>query len=267
MKRTAYIALCLIAFFAVACSTEDPAGIPTDNGVIGDTDTPQTDTPALPDNDTSVVPDNPGTDTDTPATDDVQPDADVPVGDCETGNVGKNCKTDTECGACNICVNAKCAQGCLSDTDCSTYTGTKCNKKLGRCVNLTAASGACDETKCASGCCYAEKGFTALKCAATASLAQCGICKQGEVYMDGKQCVPSACKVGDTKCATYNASDPNAECFECKAGDLICAEKSPCSTGSALLLLNAKECIPAGETCSENDTCCSGQPCIQGYCY
>ncbi len=270
MKKTAFIAaMFLMALFVLACSTDDPNIIPTDTTVIGDTDTVKPDN-QLPDTTTgdsdTVVTDTTTGDSDALITDNVQPDSDT-TGSCDNPNVGKNCKTDTECGTCLICVNAKCAEGCQSDADCSSYAGTKCNTKLGRCVNTTASSAACGETACAAGCCYADKGFTGLKCLATATLQTCGICKQGEVYMDGKQCVPAACKVGETKCQTYNASDPNAECFECKTGDLICTEKSPCNTGSALMLLNAKECIPAGEVCSENDTCCSGQPCIQGYCY
>jgi len=272
MKKTAsLIVLCLTALFVIACSSEDPAGIlTTDTPATGDTDTVKPDN-QLPETDNvtgdsdTVVP----TDTDTTPgdTDTVTPDNDTPTGSCDNPNVGKNCKTDTECGTCLICVNAKCAEGCQADADCANYPGTKCNTKLARCVNTTASSAACGETACPSGCCYADKGFLNLKCLTTSTLQQCGICKQGEVYMDGKQCVPAACKVGETKCQTYSSTDPNSKCFECKTGDLVCYENPTCNTGSALMLLNAKECIPAGEVCTENDTCCSGQPCIQGYCY
>ncbi len=265
MKKTAFIAaMFLMALFVLACSAEDPNIITTDTTVIGDTDTVKPDN-QLPDTDTPVT-DTPVTDSDEPVTDD--PVTDTEVSDIDSPNIGKNCKTDTECGTPLICVNAKCAAGCASAADCANFAGTTCNTKLGRCVNATASSGACSEASCPAGCCYADKGFTALKCMATAALATCGICKQGEVYMGGTQCVPAACKVGETKCQTYNSTDPNAKCFECKTGDLLCYENTTtCNTGSALMLLNAKECIPAGEVCSENDTCCSGQPCIQGYCY
>lgn len=214
-----------------------------------------------------IVADGDTPDTDTPTTDDEQPDADT--GDCNTMNVGKNCKTDTECGTCLICVNAKCAEGCLSDADCTAYAGTTCNRKLSRCLNTIATfgTGICNETNCPTGCCYATKGFQSVKCLATATLATCGICKQGEIYMDGKQCVPAACKVGETKCQTFNATDPRSECFECKTGDLICYDNPSCQTGAALLIPNVALCIPAGEQCSEGATCCSGTPCIKGYCY
>jgi len=206
-------------------------------------------------------------DADAPLTDDEQPDTDT--GDCNTVNFGKNCKTDTECGTCLICVNAKCAQGCLSDADCTAYAETTCNRKLSRCLNTTAifGTGICNETNCPSGCCYATKGFQSLKCLGTAQLQTCGICKQGEIYMDGKQCVPAACKVGETKCQTYNATEPRAECFECKTGDLVCYDNPSCQTGGLILPLEHRTCIPAGEQCSEGTTCCSGTPCIRGYCY
>ncbi len=265
----------MASFLTVACSSEDPPAIPTNDVTTGDTDSAVQPDNQLPD---TGLPDTGGTDTggtdtggetdsDTPVND-VQPDSDSSLpGDCATANLGKNCKTDDECGACLICVNAKCAEGCQSDSDCSSYSGTTCNKKLARCVNTVASSGACNETNCASGCCYAEKGFTALKCLKPAELAKCGICKQGEVYMDGKQCVPAACKVGETKCQTYNSTEARAKCYECKQTEYICYDNPSCKTGSTLMLLNAQECIPAGAVCSEGDVCCSGQPCIQGYCY
>jgi len=217
--------------------------------------------------DTAVDSDN--RDNDTP--DVVQPDADTDTAACDNPNVGKNCKTDTECGTCLICVNAKCTAGCQSDADCMNYAGTKCNTKLSRCVNTTASSGACNQSNCPSGCCYATKGFQSVKCLMTAALATCGICKQGEIYMDGKQCVPAACSTGDTKCQTYNTAAPDPECYECKAGELVCYDDPDCSSSTLRLLsgypVNSFACVAAGNSCGPNDSCCSGQPCIQGYCY
>jgi len=276
MKRTFFLGMVVFmaVFLAVACSSEDPPAIPTnDTAVGGDTDTTITDTDTdntLPDTNITDTPvtdtDVPVTDTDAPVTDEGGTDADMPS-NCNTANLGKNCKTDEECGACLICVNAKCAQGCTSNADCTAYANTTCNTKLGRCLNTAGSGGACNETNCPTGCCYAEKGFLALKCLKTPEFSKCGICKQGEVFMDGKSCVPAACKVGETKCRDYNSTEVRAKCYECKQTDYVCYDNPSCSTGSAPLLLNVKECIPAGETCTDNDICCSGQPCIQGYCY
>lgn len=271
MKTNVMLLVLSVALLSlVSCGGDDPT-IPTnDNAPVTDSDTVKPDTTLpdnqLPDSDTTVT-DNVGSDSDTPIADNEIPDTDTNTGDCATSNLGKNCKIDGDCGACLICVNAKCAEGCQGDGDCSSYTGTTCNKKLARCVNTVGSSGACNETNCPAGCCYADKGFKTLKCLASAALQTCGICPQGQVYMDGKQCIPSACKVEDGKCKTYNSTEVRADCYECKTGDLVCYDNPSCNTGSALLLLNAKECIPAGDVCSENDTCCSGQPCIQGYCY
>ncbi len=161
----------------------------------------------------------------------VKPDVDLDIDSdpCDNPNVGKNCKTDTECGSCLICVNAKCAIGCQSDADCLNYAGTKCNRAFSRCLNTTATDGACGETKCPSGCCYATKGFLSLKCLSTATLQTCGICKQGDIYMDGKQCVPAACKVDEIKCQTYNATVPNAQCFSCDADTFLCQSDPTCA--------------------------------------
>ncbi|HNT26968.1 MAG TPA: hypothetical protein PKH10_02200 [bacterium] len=161
----------------------------------------------------------------------VKPDDDIDADSsaCDNGNIGKNCKTDNECGSCLICVNAKCAEGCQSDADCLNYAGTKCNRALSRCLNTTATDSACGETKCSSGCCYGTKGFLSIKCLSTATLQTCGICKQGEIYMDGKQCVPSACKVGESKCQTYNATVPNSQCFSCDEETFLCQSDPNCA--------------------------------------
>lgn len=244
--------LVLFSFLLLSCVGPDPDPIPT-----GDYDTAIIDKDTIqPDIDTYIP--------DTVDIDSLQPDNDV-VGGCEDANIGTNCKMDVECGACLICVNAKCSAGCQSDTDCSSYPNTVCNKSIYRCINKFATE--CDETHCIAGCCYGDKGFQNLKCLPSPVLSTCGICKQGEVYMDGKQCVPATCKVGETKCQTYNSTDLDAECFECKATDLVCSEKTPCNTGSALLTLNVMSCIPAGGECSDGDNCCSSMPCIKGYCY
>ncbi|HNT28515.1 MAG TPA: hypothetical protein PKH10_10100 [bacterium] len=184
-------------------------------------------------NDPAIMPDDDSVadidvaDDDTLIIDNSAPDADLP-GDCDTTNLGKNCKTDIGCGACLICANARCSEGCTNDGDCDAYPGTICNKKLARCLNIAASDGACNETNCTDGCCYAAKGFRSLECASTATLATCGVCKQGEIYMDGKQCVPAACSTGDTLCQTYNAYDLRPTCFTCKTGDLICYGDPAC---------------------------------------
>ncbi len=200
-------------------------------------------------------------DTDNPGNEGPIPDNDTPA--------PQNCTTDQECGTGNICVSAKCTKGCASDTDCSPYTGTKCNTKLGRCLNVAASAQACGESKCMTGCCTADAGFLTLKCETTATSQKCGLCKQGEVFADGKTCVPAACKSGETKCQDYNATSSRKKCFECKAGELVCYDNTSNTqcTGSALMLFDAAKCVPAGEQCTADSTCCSGQPCIQGYCY
>ena len=264
MRRTAmFCSLCAACLLATACG-DDPIPIQTDKDTIppNDVDTTLPDIEqGLPEYETPVTEEDVVPDTDEDIAPDVTPDAD-------SGLIGKNCKLDGECGAPLICVNAKCAQGCDDDSDCSSYANTVCNKKLGRCLNADASSTACSEATCQSGCCYATKGFQDLVCTADATITVCGICKQGEIYMDGKTCVPAACKVGETKCRDYNSSDPRAKCFECSAAsDYLCVDNPQCTPGSALIMVNVMECVPAGERCAPSDVCCSALPCIQGYCY
>ncbi len=250
---------------AVSCNNTDPVPLQTsdhDTTIVPDQETMPPESEALPPIDDQPAPDDedcclPDGDTDIPS----PPDEDNPV-------LGKNCKLDSDCGAPFICVNAKCAEGCDSDADCTAYPNTTCNKKLGRCLNTTASDGACNETNCAVGCCYAGKGFQSLACTTATSFSICGICPQGQVYMDGKQCVPAACKVGETKCRDYNSSDPRAKCFECSAeSDFVCVDNPQCVPGSTLRMINVTTCVPAGERCGAHDVCCSSLPCIQGYCY
>ncbi|HOW51651.1 MAG TPA: hypothetical protein PLV42_06370 [bacterium] len=252
MRWMVFCVLSVILMSIAACNNNDPIAF-TDSTAPDKDTAPQfpDDGQSLPDQDDPEVVEQEGA-----------PDADA------DSAIGGNCKTDTECAP-NICVKAKCSTGCTSDADCANYPNTTCNTKLGRCLNTLASSGACNETNCPSGCCYAEKGFLGLKCASTAALNTCGICAQGEVYLESKQCVPAACKVGDTKCQAYNSYSSRSECFECMGEkNYLCAEDTTgCTGGSALMTVNVMECVPAGESCSSNDLCCSGMPCIKGYCY
>jgi hypothetical protein len=256
----------MTVLFIAACSGTDPVPYSVDTGFPDKDLVPPVEN-GLPE--TENVPDttDPGIVDD--AADPVDDAPAVPDDNDPTDPTGDNCKLDADCGAPYICVKAKCTKGCESDADCTNYANTTCNTKLGRCLNTAASEGACNETNCASGCCYAEKGFLGLKCATTATLNVCGICSQGEVYMESKQCVTAACKVGETKCQTYNSYSDRSECFECMADkDFLCADDvAGCTGGSALMMVNVMECVPAGEKCSTKDTCCSGMPCIQGYCY
>jgi len=230
------------------------------------TDQTENDPVIMPDDD-SVADTDVDADDDAPITDNSAPDIDLPD-NCEIFNIGRNCLYPDECGACLICVKAKCQIGCLSDDDCAAYPGTLCNRKLARCLNVVASDGACNETNCPSGCCYADEGFRSLKCLKDVSLQTCGICKQGEIYMDGKQCVPAACSTGDTKCHDYNDYDIFVDCYDCKTTELICYKNcNICDCGTNRMPVNLRKCVAAGETCTTNNECCSGQPCIQGFCY
>ncbi|HNT28843.1 MAG TPA: hypothetical protein PKH10_11795 [bacterium] len=266
MRKAVWSIWAVLVLFS--CSNGDPVPFVTpdngsgdgDNDVVVETDPAPDDVEGegTPDDDAPVVESDPG------VQDPDQPEGEIP----DDGVIGKNCKVDGDCGAPLICVNAKCAEGCAGDGDCGAYPNTVCNKKLARCVNATASDGACDETNCPVGCCYAEKGFLGLKCAETASFSVCGLCPQGEIYMDGKQCVPAACKTADTKCSVYNSSSPRADCFKCMSEkDYLCVDDPQCNPGSTMLMINVMECVPAGERCQRRDICCSGMPCIQGYCY
>ena len=190
---------------------------------------------------------------------------------CAENNLGKQCTTDTDCGACMICISGgKCAKGCTSDSDCS-LTGTHCNIKLARCLNIYASNSACSEANCPTGCCYAEKGLTGLRCAPSASPATCGLCNQNAVYSPSdSKCLATACSSTTDDCPSINsgATNPPAKCYSCKAGELVCKANTATSGCSAGFIVNMNECIPSGRQCIEGvSECCSGMPCIQGFCY
>ena len=190
--------------------------------------------------------------------------------DSGTTNNNKNCKLDKDCGSGRICVMGKCADGCKSNNDCKGVPGTQCNTALGRCLNVGASMGACSAQKCSTGCCYATKGFTELKCLKTATYSVCGFYPQGQILLGGTKCIPSVCSKSNDLCPSFNSSESDSKCYECKEGELICSHNTTdCNTGTGSgIVVNALSCIPAGEMCTQGGkTCCSGQPCIQGYCY
>ncbi len=188
--------------------------------------------------------------------------------DCDTDNMNKSCTLDEECGKCMICVGGKCIKGCISDDDCQMNPGLKCNKQLGRCLNVFASQQACGESKCPSGCCYAEKGLQGVKCSPNPSTAVCGLCTQGQVY-DGSNCIPAVCSTTTDNCHTLNSHEKYPVCWECKSGEFICVEKTgPGGSKCSGVLISATACVPAGQQCVAGvSECCSGMPCVQGYCY
>ena len=203
----------------------------------------------------------------------LNPDSDNEPEGCADYNIGKLCTTDNECGACMICVTGgKCAKGCTSDADCK-ITGTKCNKKLARCLSIYASNKACSEAACPSGCCYAEKGLTGIKCATGihATPAQCGLCPQNQIYSpEDSKCVNAVCSTITDDCPSINSEsvNPPSKCYECKSGEYICKAKTSTSGCSAGSIINLQECVPSGRLCIEGiNNCCSGAPCIEGYCY
>lgn len=263
MKKMSFALLLFAAIFMfIACGDDPtPVVVTPDNEPTEDSDVSDADTAEPVDN--------------TPETD-ADADADVdnpPVDDgCEDGNLGKTCTKDSECGACMICVTGgKCAKGCKSDDDCTMLPGLHCNTKLARCVNIYASSKACSDASCPTGCCYADKGLSGLKCAKEASPATCGLCQNGEVYSpEDSKCLPAACSSTTDNCPTLNAGStkPEPKCFECKSGELVCSAKTSTSGCSAGTVINAAQCVPAGQQCVEGvSECCSGMPCVQGYCY
>lgn len=264
MKKMSFAVLLAALFMFVACG-DDPNVI-----VRPDTDPTETDSD-VNDEDTPDVPD-----TESDADTDTETDADAtdPVADnCANENLGKQCTTDNDCGACMICVTGgKCVKGCTKDEEC-TMTGTKCNKKLARCVSIYASSKACDEANCPTGCCYAEKGLAGLKCAtgAEATAAKCGLCPQNQIYSpDDSKCVNAVCSLTTDDCPSINAgaTNPPAKCYACKSGEYICKANTSTSGCSAGVVINAAQCVPAGQQCVEGvSECCSGMPCVQGYCY
>jgi len=198
-------------------------------------------------------------------------DENDPYDGCDTESITKNCSLDNECGNCNICVSGKCSKGCETDNDCKMYTGLKCNKKLNRCTNVYASLQACGETKCPTGCCYAGKGMTSVKCLTTPAAYICGLCANGEIYMpEDSKCIPAVCSTVSDNCPTLNSdsTDIGYGCFECKSGEFICKEiETGCDSSG--FPVNVATCIPAGEECVSGpiSDCCSGLPCIDGYCY
>ena len=252
MKKMSFVLVAALFMF-VACG-DDPAPIVN----------PDTDADTEADTATDAE-----TDTTTDTTADEEP---APADDgCETQNEGLSCTTDSECGACMICVTGgKCAKGCKSDADCTMVPGLKCNTKLARCLNINASNKACIEANCPTGCCYAEKGLSGLKCAAQASPATCGLCANGEIYSpDESKCLPAACSTTTDNCPSLNSSstNPPSKCFECN-GEQVCKAKTSTSGCSAGVVINAAQCVPAGQQCVEGiSECCSGMPCVQGYCY
>ncbi len=259
MKKMFFASALVAALFMfVACGDDPFTNVQTDTGSDDDTDT------------TAVVDEDTGdtvTDIDTDTATDTGSDP-----NCATDNAGKQCTTDNECGACMICVTGgKCAKGCTSDDDCQMQPGLKCNTKLARCLNIYASGKACSDTNCPTGCCYAEKGLAGLKCAKEANPGTCGLCPNGEIYSpDDSKCITSVCSSTTDNCPTLNsgATNPPAKCYECKSGELICKAKTSTSGCSAGTIINAAQCVPAGQQCVEGvSECCSGMPCVQGYCY
>ncbi len=254
MKKLFFSLIFLSAFFILtSCKTEPPARIAgfSDTDVISDIDNTTTETETIVDNDI--------------ATEETQ---DIDNG----GKTPQKCSTDLDCKTGGdksaICVVAKCQPGCKSDSDCKGIPGTRCNVALGRCLNLGANSSACDAKRCPSGCCYAVKGFTEVKCSATAKASICGLCRQGEIFLEGKKCIPAACSTSNDQCPSYNAAESDSECFKCETGDLICKKDANCNTGTGgVVFTNVVKCISAGQMCVPGQKCCSGQPCIQGFCY
>lgn len=262
MKKMFYVLVAALFMF-VACGDDPTPVIDT-----GDTGTTQPDNDDV--TDTASDADN------TPVQDtENNNDADnntTPDSNC-SNELGKTCTTDEECGNCLICTKGgKCTQGCTTNEECQQINpGTTCNTKLARCVNAYASAKACSEASCPKGCCYAEKGLSGLKCLATPTAGTCGLCDQGEVYSpDDSKCLSAACSTTTDKCPTFNSnsSNPPAKCYECKAGDLICKANTSTSGCSAGTVINATQCVPAGQQCIEGvSECCSGMPCVQGYCY
>jgi len=264
MKKMSFVVLLAALFMLVAC---------------GDDPTPVVTPEQKPDQESNVdddvnVPDADNTDTaaDTASDADVADTGDPDAG-CANDNLGKQCTTDGDCGACMICVTGgKCVKGCTKDEDC-TLTGTKCNTKLARCLSVFGSSQACSETKCPAGCCYAGKGLTELKCATgdSATAATCGLCAQGEIYSpEDSKCISAACSTTTDNCPSFNsgATNPPAKCYACKSGEYICKANTSTSGCSAGTVINAAQCVPAGQQCVEGvSECCSGMPCVQGYCY
>jgi len=264
MKKVHSILMLLTVFvFLSACVETQVEVKPVDNDIIN-SEGPD----VVPDETETVVDEEQKNDDEAVSPDDEDPGE----SDCATANLGKSCTTDTDCGKCMICItNGKCAKGCTTNEDCTMHTGLKCNKKLARCTNVFASLQACGETKCPTGCCYGDKGLAGVKCLTTAEASKCGLCPQGEIYIpDDSKCVPAVCSTTTDNCPTLNSgsTSPKPACFECKSGEFICQADTTTSGCSAGVIINAAKCIPAGQQCVAGvSECCSGMPCIQGYCY
>lgn len=251
MKKTALFFMIMFVSFLCGCG-DDPNPIrPTE---------PDNE---LTDNDSDVV------EIDNEVKDDSNTDS-TPENNCADTN-GLSCTTDSDCGNCMICITGgKCAKGCMSDEDCTMAVGLKCNKKLNRCLNVFATNKACSEDKC-NGCCYTEKGLSELKCSTTQSPAVCGLCPNGEIYSaEDSKCISAVCSTTTDNCPSLNSGStkPQPKCFECQSGELICKAKTTTSGCSAGVVINAAQCIPAGQNCIDSiSECCSGMPCVEGYCY
>ncbi|MCK5809417.1 hypothetical protein KAH37_10560 [bacterium] len=256
MKKTLILLLLLSAFVFVACG---------DTPLVqkGDVDTTQPDDGGQSDD----VNDDVAQDEDKVEKEDKTEtqDSDDAVKPIEPTacTMDEDCKDQAKTA---ICVAAKCKAGCKSDDGCPLRL--RCNLALGRCLNLAASSQACSTRNCAAGCCVAKDGLTLLECAKTPTPGVCGVCKQGEVFLDGNKCIEAACDVNDDECPTLNAGKEDEECYKCKAGALICEmDEAECS-GSAAVTVTAYQCLSAGQQCRAGvDECCSGQPCVNGYCY
>lgn len=270
MKKLAITMIVLSFLFVFVSCGEDPVpnegdtAVDADNGDTGDTgDTGNTGNTG----DTAV-------DTDIGNTGNTGDTGDTGDTDCDSKNLGTPCSTDDECGRCMICINnggGKCAKGCTSDADCTMSTGLKCNKKLARCTNIFASLSACNETKCPKGCCHADKGLGGVKCSLDANASVCGLCAQGEIFIsEDSKCVPAVCSTSTDNCPSLNtgSTTPPASCFKCKSGEFICEPDTKTSGCSAGVIVNVTQCIPAGQQCVAGvSECCSGMPCVQGYCY
>ncbi len=256
-----FITLLLIACFAFIISScgEDPPPVAVDPGdeTNDEVNIPDDNNGGGEQNDKDPEP-KPDPDTDPGPVDD----------DCDTENIGKQCTTDNECGKCIICSGGKCIKGCSDDDDCQMSQGLRCNKQLARCLNVFGSMQACNETKCPTGCCYAERGLQGLKCLQEPSPGVCGLCPQGQVY-DGAKCIPAVCSTTTDNCPTLNSHETYPVCWECKSGEFICTEKTgPGGSKCSGVLISATACVPAGQQCVAGvSECCSGMPCVQGYCY
>ncbi len=276
MKKLALFSIFFIMIFAVACSSSTPSTGYGNTASNNDQDKPssgQGDTGKPGGGDSGDSGDsgnnqNPGDSGDSGSTDtgdNTDTGNNTDTGDTGEGNGGAACTHDGDCQSGEICTNQKCVPGCKSNSDCSAFTGTTCNTDLSRCVNTTyksdpnATSGTCAIGSC-NTCCYAGPGLRSVKCASKKEAIYCGMCPQGEVFMPkDKECVPAACNPSADKCQDLNG---DAGTFTCNSSTFVCA-----SSNVSGYMFNASTCVPAGEKCSESSVCCSGQPCIQGYCY